>query len=282
MIKVIKSAHEMHSFSRKLIERGQVIAFVPTMGFLHEGHLALIEAAKKKADMVVISIFVNPIQFAPGEDFEKYPRDLSRDKKLLKNFAPLVIFTPKEQDLFNPDFKTSVKVGELGERLCGRSRPGHFNGVTTIVAKLFNIVMPDIVLLGEKDYQQCKIIEQMVKDLNYSIKVQTVPTVREYDGLALSSRNVFLKENERKSAAVIYKALNRAKKMIEDGERDARKIHLMISRQIGMEPSVRVDYIAMVDPETLKDSKDIKGPLLIAVAARIGKTRLIDNVLVTP
>ncbi|MBU0573769.1 MAG: pantoate--beta-alanine ligase [Candidatus Margulisbacteria bacterium] len=281
MIKVIRSFSEMSAFSRRSRERGQRIGFVPTMGALHDGHLALVQEARQKCDLVVVSIFVNPIQFAPGEDYEKYPRTLAHDKELLKHFSPLVIFHPRANDMFPADFKTHVKVDELGDRLCGRYRPSHFKGVTTVVAKLLNIVMPDSIFLGAKDFQQQLIIRQMIRDLNYAVEVHTVQTVREYDGLAMSSRNAYLKENERKSAGGVYKVISRAKKMIKEGDQDLRKIHLMISRQLGMIPSLRMEYIAIVDPETLQDKKDTKLPILIAVAGKIGKTRLIDNVLIT-
>lgn len=280
MIKVIRSGKEMNVFSQKSKERGQSIGFVPTMGFLHEGHLSLVEAARQQCDLVVVSIFVNPIQFSPGEDQDRYPRNLAHDKELLKNLSPLIIFHPQTSEMYPDGFKTYVKVEELGDKLCGKFRPGHFKGVTTVVAKLFNIVLPDMVFLGEKDFQQQLIIKQMVRDLNYNIKVHILPTIREFDGLAMSSRNSYLSLKERETATVLYKTLCRARKMIIDGETDLRKIHLTISRQLGMEPSVRVEYISMVDPETLQEVRELRGPLMIALAVRIGKARLIDNIII--
>lgn len=273
---------DMSALSDRLRERGQKIAFVPTMGALHEGHLALLTAAREYADQVVVSIFVNPIQFAPGEDFERYPRDLNGDKKKLKPFEPLILFCPSAAAMFPGDFKTRIEVEEISQKLCGKFRLGHFKGVATVVAKLFNIVKPHFALFGEKDYQQLLVIKQLVRDLNLGIKIIACPTVREYDGLALSSRNRNLSAPERKAATVLYRALTRAKKEIEGGETDTRRILLSLGRLIGFEPTVRVEYIAIVDPETLREVKDIKGKVLVALAARLGKTRLIDNLLITP
>jgi pantoate--beta-alanine ligase len=281
-MKTVHSLPEMSALSDRLRERGQKIAFVPTMGALHEGHLSLLTAAQQHADQVVVSIFVNPIQFAPGEDFERYPRDLSGDKKKLKSFEPLILFSPAASAMFPPDFKTRVEVEEISQKLCGKFRLGHFKGVATVVAKLFNIVKPHFAVFGEKDYQQLLIIKQLVRDLNMGIKIIACPTVREYDGLALSSRNRNLSAQERKAATVLYRALTRAKKEIEGGETDTRRILLSLGRLIGFEPTVRVEYIAIVDPETLREVKTIKGKVLVALAARLGKTRLIDNLLITP
>lgn len=281
-MKTVHSLSEMSSFSDRIRERGLKIALVPTMGALHEGHLSLLTKAREHADQVVISIFVNPIQFAPGEDFERYPRDLAGDKKLLKSFEPLILFYPSAAAMFPTDFKTRVEVEEISQKLCGKFRLGHFKGVATVVAKLFNIVKPHFAVFGEKDYQQVLVIKQLVSDLNLGVKILSCPTVREYDGLALSSRNRNLTPHERKAATVLYRALTRAKKEIEGGESDARKILLSLGRLIGFEPTVRVEYITIVDPETLREVKDIKGKVLVALAARLGKTRLIDNLLITP
>jgi len=248
------------------------------MGALHEGHLSLISAAKKKSKIVVVSIFVNPIQFGPAEDYKHYPRNLKKDLKLLKTYAPIVVFAPDAKEMYGPDFKSFVEVSGLGEKLCGQSRPGHFRGVTTIVAKLFNIIKPDYAFFGEKDYQQQIIIKKMVKDLNFDTQIITIPTVRESDGLAKSSRNAYLSPNERKSAAILYHALCQAKKLIKAGENNPRKIFEEMKQLISGEHAVRIEYISIVNPETLEDVKKIKGEVLIALAARIGKTRLIDNV----
>ncbi len=272
----------MSQFSQRVRERGQTLALVPTMGALHEGHLALVHAAKTKADIVVVSIFVNPKQFAPSEDLNKYPRDLKKDKNLLKTYDPVVIFHPSQNDMYSPSFNTWVEEDGLSKKLCGKFRLGHFKGVTTIVAKLFNIVRPDLAFFGEKDYQQQLIIRRLIKDLNYPIEIITCPTVREYDGLAMSSRNKYLGDKERKAAAMIYKALIRAKKDIEGGETDARRLFVNIGRLLGFEPSIRVDYIAIVDPHTLEEVKEIKDKVLVALAVRIARTRLIDNMIISP
>lgn len=281
-MKTVHSPSEMSALSDRIRERGLKIAFVPTMGALHEGHLSLLAAAREYTDQVVVSIFVNPIQFAPGEDFERYPRDLIGDQKKLKPFEPLILFYPSASAMFPPDFKTRVEVEEISRKLCGKFCLGHFKGVATVVTKLFNIVKPHYAFFGEKDYQQLLIIKQLARDLNLDLKVIGCPTVREYDGLALSSRNRYLNPKERKAATVLYRALTRAKKEITGGETDARRILLSLGRLIGFEPTVRVEYIAIVDPETLREVKIIKGRVLVALAARLGKTRLIDNLLISP
>jgi pantoate--beta-alanine ligase len=282
MIKVISSVPEMVRFCRRVKERGQKIALVPTLGTLHEGHLSLVAAAKAKADILVVSIFVNPIQFSPQEDLKKYPRNLRRDQLLLKPFAPLTLFHPSPADLYPQDFDTYVEEKDLSPRLCGQFRPGHFRGVTTVVAKLFNIIQPDYAFFGEKDFQQQLIIKKMVRDLNYPLEIVILPTVREYDGLALSSRNSYLKPGERKSATILYRALNRGKEDLERGETDAHKILLNMKRLIAFEPAVRLEYLVMVDPVTLEPLKRVRGRVLLALAARVGSTRLIDNLIVCP
>lgn len=260
--------------------RGKSIGFVPTMGCLHEGHLSLVEAAKEKADIVVVSIFVNPIQFGPSEDLARYPKDSKRDMKLLKNFDVDVLFLPAASDLYSEGFKTYVEVEGLSKKMCGRSRPGHFRGVTTVVAKLSNIVAPDCAFFGEKDFQQQVIIKRMVRDLNLPIEIISLPTVREFDGLAMSTRNKYLTSKERKAAAILYQALSQAKKQIENGGRNPRKILLRLRSLIGTESAIRLDYAVIVDPETLEELKKIKDQTLIALAASIGKARLIDNLVV--
>jgi len=281
-MRVIKSAREMSQFSKRAKSRGQKIALVPTLGALHEGHLSLVAAAREAAEVLAVSIFVNPIQFGPQEDLKKYPRTLRRDMALLKPFEPVVIFHPAPNDLYPEKYETFVELKDLGKKLCGQFRPGHFKGVCTVVAKLFNIVRPDLAYFGEKDYQQQLIIKKMVRDLNYDIQIISLPTVREYDGLALSSRNIFLNKNQRKSATILYRALIRAKKDIEAGEGDARKIILRMGSLVGGEPSVRIEYLAVVNPETLENVKTIKGQVLLALAARVGSIRLIDNLVVHP
>ena len=276
-MKVITSIAEMASFSKKIKQRGQKISFVPTMGALHEGHLALISAAKAKGDVVVVSIFVNPIQFGPKEDLSRYPRDLKADKEKLSHFDPIIIFNPKAEEMYPKGFNTTIDVPGLGDKLCGKFRPGHFKGVATVVAKLFNIVMPNHAFFGEKDFQQQVIIKKMVKDLNYDIEVISVPTVREYDGLAMSSRNAYLSPEERRSAGILYRALCHGKKLIVSGIKDPKKIISALEKMISSVPGMKIEYVSIVDPETLEDLKTLKGRILIALAVWLNKTRLIDN-----
>jgi pantoate--beta-alanine ligase len=279
-MRTIKDIPGMHSYSAKMKRRGKSIGLVPTMGYLHEGHLSLVEAARKKADLVVVSIFVNPTQFGPEEDFSRYPRDLAHDKKLLSNFDVDVLFLPEAPEMFSGEHQSYVEIEELSKKMCGRSRPTHFRGVTTVVAKLFNIVAPDYAFFGKKDFQQLVIIEKMAKDLNFPIQIIRLPTVREFDGLALSSRNKYLKPKERKTAAVLYQALSLAKNEIEKGERNPQKILQHLRSLIGAAPGVRLDYIVIAHPETLEEVKKIKGKVLVALAAYLGKARLIDNMVI--
>jgi len=277
-MRLIKNIADMHMFSSKAKARGKTIAFVPTMGFLHEGHLSLVEAARKKAEIVVVSIFVNPIQFGPNEDFNRYPKDLNHDKNLLSNYDIDVLFMPEARQMYPEGFKTSVEVADLSKKMCGRNRPEHFKGVVTVVAKLFNIVKPDFAFFGEKDHQQLLIIKKMAKDLSFDIKIFGLPIVREFDGLAMSSRNKYLNEKQRKSALVLYRALMLAKEEIDNGEKDIQKILLRMRSLIGTEPTIRLDYVVIADPDTLEEVKTLKGRLLIALAAQLGPARLIDNI----
>ena len=276
----IKDPREMFLYAQRARSHGKKIGLVPTMGALHEGHLSLVAEARRKADVVVVSIFVNPIQFGPKEDFARYPRDIRRDRKLLGNFEVDVLFVPEADEMFLRGFKTHVEVEGFLEKMCGKSRPGHFRGVATVVAKLFNIVCPDLAFFGEKDYQQLVIIRQMARDLNFPAEIISLPTVREFDGLAMSSRNAGLSPKERKSAPILYKALCLAKERIEKGERDPRKILLRMRSLIAGERKVRLDYVAIVDPVTLEAVKKVKGRAWVALAAYLGKTRLIDNMIV--
>lgn len=277
----IKSLNEVSLFSQRAKNHGRRVGFVPTMGALHEGHLSLITEAKKRCDLVIVSIFVNPIQFGPSEDLANYPRDLRKDKKLLTSIGVDALFIPKAEDIFPQDFKTYIEVEGLANKMCGKTRPTHFRGVATIVAKLFNLVCPDVAFFGEKDYQQLVVIKQMAKDLNFPIEIFPVATVREFDGLAMSSRNKYLNAKERKAAAILYQALTLAKTEIESGEKDFRKIILRLRSLIGTEPSVRLDYVVLADPLTLEEIKEIKGKVLVALAASVGKARLIDNLVAT-
>jgi len=279
-MRTIKDLQEMHSYSMKMKRRGKSIGLVPTMGYLHEGHLSLVEAARKKADLVVVSIFVNPAQFGPGEDFSRYPRDLKRDRKLLNNFEVDVLFLPDAPKMFSGEHQSYVEVEGLSQKMCGRSRPTHFRGVTTVVAKLLNLVSPDYAFFGEKDFQQLLIIKKMVKELNFPVEIIALPTVREFDGLALSSRNQYLNPKQRKAAAVLYQALCLAKKEIENGERNPHKIIAQMRSLLSAAPGVRLDYLVLADPETLIELKKIKRKVLVALAADVGPARLIDNLLV--
>lgn len=267
---------------RKLKEEkrnGKSIGFVPTMGYLHEGHLSLVRQSIKENDLTVVSIFVNPIQFGPGEDFNRYPRDIERDKRLLEKEGVHYLFFPDEDEMYPAGFKTFVEVAEIGKKLCGKSRPGHFKGVSTVVLKLFNIVQPNRAYFGQKDAQQAIIIKKMVKDLNLDVDIVVMPIVREEDGLAMSSRNVYLNEEERKNATVLYKSLREAEKMIRMGEKNAEKVVNRIKEVIMSYPEALIDYIEIVDTEELNPVNPIKGKVLIALAVYIGKARLIDNMI---
>jgi len=270
----------MQRLSSNLKEQGKKIGLVPTMGFLHEGHLSLIDIAKKSSDVVVVSIFVNPAQFGPNEDYNGYPKDLTRDEKLLEERKVDILFIPSLKDTYTNDYKTYVEVEKLSRVLCGRSRPVHFRGVTTIVAKLFNMVRPDIAVFGEKDTQQAIIIKRMVKDLNFPVKIITGPTIRERDGLAVSSRNTYLSESEREDAPVLYQALLLAKNLIENGERDVNKIISSMKGLIQTKKRVKIDYISIVRKDTLESASRIQGEVLIALAVWFGKARLIDNITI--
>jgi len=259
---------------------GKSIGFVPTMGYLHEGHLSLARTAKKHTDTVVMSIFVNPIQFAPGEDFEKYPRDLKRDEELAGSAGVDIIFYPSAGEMYPPDYSTYVTVEGLSDVLCGASRPGHFKGVATVVAKLFGIVKPDIAYFGQKDAQQAIIIKRMAEDLNMGVDIKIIPTVREASGLAMSSRNAYLSFAEKDEALALSLSLKRAELLIREGERSPKKIISAMKDMISRNPGVRIDYISIVDASKLKDVSTISGEVLVALAAFVGKTRLIDNVTI--
>jgi pantoate--beta-alanine ligase len=277
-MKIIRSIKKMQQFAANAKKQGKIIGFVPTMGYLHEGHLSLLKQAVKDTDVAVMSIFVNPIQFGPREDFKKYPRDFKRDCRLAKKTGVDIIFYPSAKDMYPEGFQTYVDVVGLSRYLCGRSRPSHFKGVATIVAKLFNIVNPGMAYFGQKDAQQAIIIQRMARDLNMGLEVKVMPVVRESDGLAMSSRNAYLNATERTEALVLKNALQKAEDMINFGEIQTKKIINQMRMIIKGAPSAKIDYISIVDPQTLRDLKTIKGKILIAVAIKIGKTRLIDNV----
>jgi pantoate--beta-alanine ligase len=279
-MRVITDIKKMQSWSRRIHREGKSIGFVPTMGYLHEGHLSLMRKARKENDFLVISIFINPVQFGPKEDFQRYPRDFTRDKKLSKLCGVDIIFYPEAKDMYPINYKTYVNVEDLSNVLCGASRPGHFRGVTTVVLKLFNIVRPNVSYFGQKDVQQVIIIKKMVQDLNLPVKIKILPIVREKDGLAMSSRNTYLNKEQRRDAIILYKSLQTAVGMIQSGYKDPGKIIAQMRKMIRSKRSARIDYIKIVNPQRLQKIKQIKGQILIAVAVFFGNTRLIDNAIV--
>jgi len=276
-MKVFHTIPEIRNFVRRAREAGKTVGLVPTMGYLHDGHLELIRRASEKCGTVVVSIFVNPTQFGPGEDYERYPRDLERDVRLAGQAGADAIFNPPVEEMYPPGYCTYVEVERLTEVLCGRSRPGHFRGVATVVTKLFNIVQPDAAFFGQKDAQQALVIRRMVADLNISVEVVTVPTVREPDGLAMSSRNVYLNGQERRAAAVLYKSLCLAKDAYEKGTRRASELRRLVWETIEREPLAHIDYVEIYTYPELMPVEEITGPVLLAIAVKIGRARLIDN-----
>ena len=280
-MEIINRRQRMSSVARKIRrEQDRTIGLVPTMGALHEGHLSLVREARRMCDIIVVSVFVNPTQFAPGEDFEKYPRDLTKDTALLTDYNVDYIFAPTADEIYPKGFATYVNVEGLSEQLEGGSRPGHFRGVATIVTILLNTVRPDFAFFGQKDAQQSLIIRRLVKDLAFDTEIVLLPTVREDSGLAISSRNLYLNPDEQQAAAVIHQALMRAKTAYKEGERSPGRLEILVRSTIELEPRARVDYVNVVDAETLEhlDKLDDRS-ILIAVAAYIGKTRLIDNTI---
>jgi len=267
----------MQSYSENLRMEGERIAFVPTMGYFHEGHLHLMKEAKKMADCVIVSIYVNPTQFGPKEDFSKYPRDLDRDLKMAQSAGVDVIFYPSDKEMYPANYQTYVDVEKVTQNLCGMSRPGHFRGVTTVCCKLFNIVKPHFAVFGKKDFQQFITIKRMVDDLNLDLQIIGLPTVRESDGLAMSSRNKYLRKDERPSALTLSKSLKLAQKLYARGETKSSVIINEVEKLIKKAPHTAIDYIKICDTKTLKDTDKIKGQSVIALAVKVGKTRLIDN-----
>jgi pantoate--beta-alanine ligase len=258
---------------------GKRIGLVPTMGALHQGHISLIKAARRKADFVVVSIFVNPTQFGPKEDFRKYPRPLKSDLRICRANGVDLVFNPTVKQMYHSENLTSVNVERITEPLCGRSRPGHFRGVTTVCAKLFNIVQPDIAFFGRKDAQQAVVVKQMVTDLDMPLKIVVCPTVREPDGLAISSRNKYLNAKQRKQALCLYESLQKAKKMVKGGVTDPAKVIKQMKGIIRKAGSAKIDYLEIVDTRTLEEVQRIDRKVLIALAVRIGPARLIDNIV---
>ena len=276
-LQVIESVKAMQSHCERLRLAGKKISFVPTMGYFHEGHLSLMKEARRTADHVVVSIYVNPTQFGPKEDFSKYPRDFDRDAAMAKSVGVDVIFFPPNSEMYPEGYQTYVNVEKVTQNLCGLSRPGHFRGVTTVCCKLFNIVKPHSAIFGRKDYQQLAAIKRMVADLNMDLEIVGMPTFREPDGLAMSSRNVYLSKEERASALSLVGSLKMAQKLYADGERNAVKIIRQAEKIINNAPFTAIDYIKICDAATLEDVLEIKGEAVMALAVKVGKTRLIDN-----
>jgi pantoate--beta-alanine ligase len=276
-MEIINHIRDMQRWSETQRLAGKKIAFVPTMGFLHEGHLSLVREGKKQGDVVVVSIFVNPMQFNQQTDFDKYPRNVEQDQRMLEEAGTDVLFYPTAPEIYPEGFQTAVEVNKVSQPLCGAFRPGHFRGVTTVVAKLFNIVKPHVALFGKKDFQQCVVIQQMVKDLNFDLEILPMPTIREPDGLAMSSRNARLSPAERHTSLCIARALNRAQDLVTRGERRSEVILEAVQETLTREGRVRTEYVSLCHPETLEEAKQISGPTLLAIAAWVGEVRLIDN-----
>ncbi|MHB1154427.1 MAG: pantoate--beta-alanine ligase [Eubacteriales bacterium] len=276
-MKVISAIKEVREIIKEWKSQSFTIGFVPTMGYLHNGHKSLIEKAKQENDKIAVSIFVNPMQFGPNEDFEKYPRNMKRDLQICSDAGADIIFTPSITEMYPTKNLVYIDVNELGDNLCGATRPGHFRGVCTVVAKLFNIITPDKAYFGQKDAQQLAIIKRMVQDLNFDMKIIACPIIREDDGLAISSRNSYLSLQERQAAVIISQSLESAKQILFKGERNAKTIRQFIIKKISSEPLAKIDYINVVDAVTLKSVNNIVAPILVAAAVYIGKTRFIDN-----
>lgn len=274
---IVNRIEDVRNTVKEWKKQGLSVGFVPTMGYLHDGHQSLIKKAYEENDRIVVSIFVNPMQFGPTEDLDTYPRDLERDSKICKDAGANLIFHPEDKEMYKDDFLTFVDMNGLTEGLCAKSRPIHFRGVCTVVTKLLNIVYPDRIYFGQKDAQQLAIIKRMVRDLNIDVEVIGCPIVREEDGLARSSRNVYLSTEERKAATILNKSLSKAKTLIENGEKSSEVIINQIKETINSEPLARIDYVEVVDSLSMEKVKYIEKSVLVAMAVYIGETRLIDN-----
>ncbi len=277
-MKIVNTIQEMQALSEDL-RKEKRIGFVPTMGYLHKGHLSLVKKARELGDIVVVSIFVNPIQFGPTEDLSKYPRDFQRDVTLLEEEKTDIIFSPDSKEVYPEGYSTYIQVKELENYLCGQSRTGHFTGVATVVAKLFHIVKPHFAVFGQKDYQQLRIIEKMVKDLNMDIEIVPYPTVREKDGLAMSSRNTYLNPAEREKALLIYASIKKVEELFKKGQRKASTLRDEAMKVLRSKDGVDIEYVSICNPDTLIEVDQVKNKALLAIACRVGKTRLIDNII---
>lgn len=279
-MQVIRQIKEMQKISDRLREKGKRIGFVPTMGYLHDGHVSLVRKAKELCDSIVVSIFVNPTQFGPGEDFQRYPRDEEGDKAKLERAGVDFLFMPEAGEMYPSRYQTSVEVAEVSKGLCGDFRPGHFRGVATVVAKLFNIVKPHAAVFGEKDYQQLLVIKRMVEDLNFDIEIIPGTLIREEEGIAMSSRNAYLSPEDRKRATVLHRSLVKAKELVDSGEKRTYNIVQAVEKMIGSVEGVSLQYVEVRDAETLERVESVSGPAVIAVAAMVGSVRLIDNIVI--
>lgn len=280
-MKVFRKIKEIQNWCQEQKRQGKIVGLVPTMGYLHQGHLSLVREARKHCDIVVVSIFVNPIQFGVGEDYEVYPRDFERDAKLLEGEKTDAIFAPSVEEMYSVGHSSFVEVtGEITSKLCGSSRPGHFRGVTTVCTKLFNICVPDLAFFGQKDAQQAMILEKMVKELNFPLQIIRIPIVRENDGLALSSRNVYLDSEQRKQATSLNKALIAAEEQIKNGEKNVNRLKAIIREIIEANPLAHIEYAEIYDASDLSDIEEVDRPVIMALAVKFGKTRLIDNRMV--
>ena len=279
-MQVAKTVREVRAWMKLARADAKTVGFVPTMGYFHEGHLNLMRRAKAECDLCVVSLFVNPTQFGPSEDFQRYPRDFARDAAMAESVGVDLLFAPSVEEIYPEGYQTYVEVTELTRRLEGEARPGHFRGVTTVCTKLFNMVQADRAYFGKKDYQQMKVIQRMVHDLNIPIEIVPCETVREPDGLAMSSRNVYLKPDERQAATVLYRSLCAGRDAILAGERNGKRVQALVAQVIATEPLVKTEYVDVSDAETLEPLTDLTGEVVISVAARVGEARLIDNITV--
>ena len=279
-MQVVRQIREMQKISDKLRKEGKRIGFVPTMGYLHDGHISLVKRVKELCDSVVASIFVNPTQFGPGEDFQRYPRDEEGDRAKLEKAGVEFLFIPEAKEMYPSGYQTYVEVAEVSKGLCGDFRPGHFRGVATVVSKLFNIVKPHVAVFGEKDYQQLLVIERMVEDLNFDIEIIPGTLIREKDGIAMSSRNTYLSPEDRKKATGLYRSLLRAKELFDSGEKRAYNIKLAVEKMIESVEGISLQYVEIRDAATLERVETVSGPAVVAVAAMVGSVRLIDNIII--
>jgi pantoate--beta-alanine ligase len=278
-MRTIEQIREMQRWSEAERRAGKRIALVPTMGFLHDGHLRLVREGKERGDRLVVSLFVNPIQFGPQEDYRVYPRDFERDRALLEEERVDILFRPAPEEMYPAGYRTHVEVEGLSQRLCGAFRPGHFRGVATVVAKLLNIVRPHVAIFGAKDYQQLQVIRRLAEDLNFDVEIVGHPTARDKDGLAMSSRNAYLSQEERKAALSLHRSLSKAESLVRHGEREGKGIIEAVRAEIDKEPLARVEYVQLCRPDSLEEVERVQGEALLALAVWIGKARLIDNTI---